>query len=99
MEASLTSLETSAHALFSQYPMRNFIAFRALGSCQLEVPMISGSVLDLFLKQKLNCSSRLTNNIQSISTQGALLILKSAFGTTHILHFLRCSLCVGYSVL
>ena len=76
-----------------------FIAVSSPNASFLGAPLFLGIAQDAALNKKLEEFKRLSTNIKSINAHDALLILKASSSTSHVLFMLRCSPCLGNSIL
>ena len=79
--------------------LNDFIAISPSDASLLGAPLFTGASQDAALNKKFAEFNRLSTNIKSINAHDALLILKAASSTSHILFMLRCSPCHGNSIL
>ena len=77
----------------------NLLQFRLLMQVSLVHLFFPGVLQDAALNKKLEEFKRLSSNIKLIHAHDALLILKASSSTSHVLFILRCSPCIGNTIL
>ena len=78
--------------------LNEFIAV-SLPASLLGAPLFPGALQDAALNKKLEEFKRLSSNIKFINAHDTLLILKASSCTSRVPFMLRCSLCLGNSIL